>query len=118
MDAARETPLPMIRFLPNPQIEREIGRRLEVRRLELHLSRQVVASRSGLPHQTVVAIENGEGASLAALIAMLRAMNSLDTLESFLPGPGAKPAGGEKPSPTRFPAGDLWKWGAAATAAR
>lgn len=115
MDAARETPLPMIRFLPDPQIEREIGRRLEARRQELHLSRQVVASRSGLPHQTVVAIESGEGGSLTVLIAMLRALNSLDTLESFLPGPEpTRTRGNPAAETTRLPAGDLWKWGAGA----
>ena len=106
----------MIRFLANPQIEREIGRRLETRRLDLHLSLQVIANRSGLPHQTVAAIENGEGASLAQFISILRALNSLHTLANFLPV--AEPKGTEQGKLASVPshpvAGELWKWGAGA----
>ena len=116
MDDARDIPLPMIRYLANPEIEREIGRRLETRRLDLHLSQQVIANRSGLPHPTIAAIESGEGSSLAAVIAILRALNSLDTLENFLPV--AEPRRSEKgkfaSAASRSPEGDLWKWSAGA----
>ena len=102
----------MIRFLANPQIEREIGRRLASRRLDLHLSQQVIASRSGLPHHTIVAIENGGGASLSQVIAMLRAMNSLDTLENFLPSAESPRSEDGKLASisSRSAPGELWQW--------
>jgi hypothetical protein len=62
----------------------------------------------------VAGIENGEGASLANLIVMLRALNSLDTLESFLPAAEPRREAGARSAAAPFPAGDLWKWGASA----
>ena len=57
----------------------------------MNLNQTQVAKRSGLSRRTITAIENGEGCTLATLIAMLRALNALETLESFLPDPGPSP---------------------------
>ena len=74
--------------LSNPQIEQELGKRLKARRLDLNLSQALAAERSGLSRRTITAIENGKGSTLATLIALLRALQALDTMESFLPIPG------------------------------
>ncbi len=111
----------MIQFLANPQIEEELGKRIKARRVDLNLSQSEIAKRSGLARRTITAIENGEGSSLATMIAILRAMNSLDTLESFLPDPGISPIAltsmlRDEPAkyasgPRRKTGAKPWKWG-------
>jgi transcriptional regulator with XRE-family HTH domain len=113
--------LTMIQFLTSPQIEQELGKRLKDHRLDLNLSQQEVATRSGLSRRTITAIENGEGSTLTTLIAMLRAMNALDTLENFLPDPGISPMAmtsmlQDAPrkyssKPRKTPPPTPWKWG-------
>ncbi len=111
----------MFDFLSNPQIEKELGKRLKDRRLEMNLSQEQIAKRSGLSRRTVTAIENGGGSTLTTLIAMLRALQALDTLENFLPDPGISPIAmtskvQETPrkyasSPRKSPPPTPWKWG-------
>jgi transcriptional regulator with XRE-family HTH domain len=123
----------MIELLTNPQIENELGKRLKNRRVDRNLSQSTVAQKSGLSRRTITAIENGEGTSLRTLIALLRALDSLDTLNGFLPDPGISPVAmmlREDPTPyrvtpmgeTRYPskyaskprkkpAPTPWKWG-------
>lgn len=109
----------MIQFLPNPQIEQELGRRLKARRLEMNLSQTEVAERCGLSRRTITAIEHGEGSTLATLIALLRGLEALDTLESFLPDPGPSPLALAKlqddvrkyaSKPRKTPPATSWKW--------
>jgi transcriptional regulator with XRE-family HTH domain len=110
----------MLQFLSNPQIEQELGKRLKNHRVDLNLSQSVIATRSGLSRRTITAIENGEGSTLTSLIAILRALNALDTLESFLPDPGPSPMALARlqESPTKYPSKPrksptpaAWKWG-------
>jgi transcriptional regulator with XRE-family HTH domain len=110
----------MIELLTNPDIEKELGKRLKNRRLDLNLSQTEIAERSGLSRRTITAIEHGEGSTLSTLIALLRALNALDTLEDFLPDPGISPMKmlmlqeepRKYPSKSRKPLPDTaWKWG-------
>jgi transcriptional regulator with XRE-family HTH domain len=111
----------MFTFLSNPQIEQELGKRLKNRRLEMNLSQEQVAKRSGLSRRTITAIENGGGSTLTSLIALLRALQALDTLENFLPDPGISPIAltsmvQDAPrkyasSPRKTPPPTPWKWG-------
>jgi transcriptional regulator with XRE-family HTH domain len=110
----------MIAFLSNPQIEQELGKRIKRHRVERNLSQSEIATRSGLSRRTITAIENGEGSTLTTLIAILRALNALDVLESFLPDPGPSPmamAMLQEPTPKypskarKSPAPKPWKWG-------
>ncbi|MCX6875970.1 MAG: helix-turn-helix transcriptional regulator [Verrucomicrobia bacterium] len=78
--------------MSNSQIEVELGKRLRARRLERNLSQQEAAVRAGLTRRTITAVENGEGCALATLIALLRALDSLDFLENFLPIPEISPS--------------------------
>jgi len=107
-------------YLSNPQIEKELGIRLKRFRLDRNLSQAVIATRSGLARRTITAIENGEGSTLSTLIALLRALNALDTLEGFLPDPGVSPMAMAKlqdapkvkyaSNPRRPPPPIPWKW--------
>jgi transcriptional regulator with XRE-family HTH domain len=111
----------MFTFLSNPQIEQELGKRLKNRRLEMNLSQEQVAKRSGLSRRTITAMENGGGSTLTSLIALLRALQALDTLENFLPDPGISPIAltsmvQDAPrkyasSPRKTPPPTPWKWG-------
>lgn len=110
----------MISILSNPQIEQELGKRLKKRRLEMNLSQEEIAERSGLARRTITAIENGEGSTLTTLIAMLRALDALDVLEDFLPDTGPSPMAmlklQEEPrkyasKPRRSAPPTPWKWG-------
>ncbi len=81
----------MIHLLTNPEIEKELGERLKRRRLDLNFSQEEIAERTGLARRTITAIENGEGSTMSTLIALLRALNSLDCIEQILPDPGPSP---------------------------
>ena len=110
----------MFHELTSLQIEKELGRRLKQRRLELNLSQAEVAEKSGLGRRTITAIENGEGSTLGTFIALLRALQALHYLEQLLPDPGPSPlmlaklqeaprkyaSKPRKPKPTAE-----WKWG-------
>lgn len=111
----------MLDLLSNDQVESELGKRLRAERLERNLTQEEVAERSGLSRRTITAIENGEGSSLSTLIALLRALGALSTLESFLPPRGPSPIALSrlKEEPVRYhaskprkpPAATPWKWG-------
>lgn len=104
----------------NIQIEREIGERLRNHRLDRNISQKETAERSGLSRRTITAIENGEGCTLTSLIALLRGLDSLHTLDSFLPDPGISPMTmitslREEPrkyasKPRKTPPPTEWKW--------
>lgn len=111
----------MLDLLSNTQIELELGKRLRAERLERNLTQDEVAGRSGLSRRTITAIENGEGSSLSSLVALLRALGALSTLENFLPPRGPSPIAlsrlREEPvrhhasKPRKPPAATPWKWG-------
>lgn len=110
----------MISLLTNPDIEKELGKRLRNRRLDMNLSQTEIADRSGLSRRTITAIEHGEGSTLSTLITLMRALNALDTLEQFLPDPGISPMEmltlQEEPrkyaaKPRKAQPDTTWKWG-------
>lgn len=75
----------------DPAILRELTRRIRRRRLNLNLTQQQVADRSGLHIQTVKNFESGNNASLLTLIQILRVFGDLEALDQFLPDPGISP---------------------------
>lgn len=103
------------------QIEQELGRRLKRRRLELNVSQETLARQSGRSRRTITALEHGQGATLATLIEVVRALDAMDALEDFLPDPGPSPLVmarlREDPvrryasKPRRAPDPAAWKWG-------
>jgi len=75
----------------NPAILREIAMRLKRRRLNINMSQQELADRAGISRNTVSYIERGESFGVLTLIQILRALNALDGIDSFLPDPGISP---------------------------
>jgi transcriptional regulator with XRE-family HTH domain len=60
---------------------REIGRNLQLIRLNQDISQQELAVQSGLSRLTISQVENGRPASTLTLVQLLRALGRLDVLE-------------------------------------
>ena len=72
-------------------ILKEIGRRLRRKRLEKNLSQQKLADLAGINRSTVSDMEQGSPFGVLTLVEILRALDALDGLDSFLPDPGISP---------------------------
>jgi transcriptional regulator with XRE-family HTH domain len=72
-------------------ILREIGRRLKRKRLEKNLSQQRLAELAGLNRTTIGEAERGTPFGVLTLVQILRALNALEAIDSFLPDPGISP---------------------------
>jgi transcriptional regulator with XRE-family HTH domain len=70
---------------------RKIGYRLKRKRLEKNLSQQRLAELAGLNRTTIGEVERGSPFSVLTLVQILRALNALEELDSFLPDPGISP---------------------------
>ena len=64
-------------------LAKELGWRIKSRRLKLNRTQGEVATRSGLSVTAVKNIEAGKG-RISSLLAVLRELNSLDGLDSFV----------------------------------
>jgi len=71
-------------------VAEEMGRRLNALRLRKNLSQREVAASTGLSLKAIQTAEGG-GSKLLTYIKILRALNSLDSLEGFLPDIGISP---------------------------
>ncbi len=69
----------------------EIGRRLQVNRLNANLAQADVAQKAGVSRRTLQKMESGRVCTLLALVRVLRALGVLDALDGFLPEPGLSP---------------------------
>lgn len=72
-------------------ILREIGRRLKRKRLEKNFSQQKLADIAGINRTTVRDIEKGLPSTTLTLVGIMRALEALEELNSFLPDPGLSP---------------------------
>lgn len=72
-------------------ILREIGRRLKRKRLEKNMSQQKLAELGGLNRTTIGEAERGAPFGVLTLVQILRALNALEEMDSFLPDPGVSP---------------------------
>jgi len=69
----------------------EIGRRLKRKRLSRNITQHNLGEISGVGRMTISAIENGNPFDVMTLIKLLRALDSLETIDAFLPDPGISP---------------------------
>ncbi len=67
------------------QILKTLGERIRKRRININLSQMALAEKAGISRRTVQAIEMGNSISMDKFIAILRAMDSLDGLDNFMP---------------------------------
>ena len=79
--------------LSNQKILSEIGARFQMARLNENLSRQTLAELSGVTEKTIGNLEKGaKSVGLLNIIAVLRALNLLEQLDSFMPEPPPRAA--------------------------
>ena len=79
--------------ISNQQILKEIGARFQMARLNENLSKLVLAERSGVTEKTISNLEKGaKSVGLLKVIAILRALNLLDQMDSFMPEPPPRAA--------------------------
>jgi len=63
----------------------EAGSRIARERLNRNVTQNDLAAKAGVARKVVQAVEAGRGCSLENMIRILRALNRLDQLDSFLP---------------------------------
>lgn len=75
----------------DPEVMREIGRRLARLRKAQGLTQTDAAERAGLDRTTVSRAEQGDNPTLLTVVRLLRVYGRLSALESFIPDPGVSP---------------------------
>jgi transcriptional regulator with XRE-family HTH domain len=71
--------------LTDEAVLRELGQRLQRRRIDSGLSQAVLADSAGVAKRTLERLESGHTVDLTTLIRLLRALGLMDLLESFVP---------------------------------
>ena len=69
----------------------EIGKRISRYRLNKNMTQETLANKAGVSRSTVQRTESGANIQFFELIRILRALDLLNNLESFLPKPAASP---------------------------
>jgi transcriptional regulator with XRE-family HTH domain len=102
----------------NQVILKELGHRIQTRRIALSITQTELAKESGVSLRTIINVENGKNVSLNHLISLLRSLHMVENLDSLIPEMKSSPLDilslggprqrasrkkGVKPSP--------WKWG-------
>ena len=74
-----------IQSFSDQAIEKEVGRRIKVLRLRKNISQQALATAACTHRNVIGALENGKGSTLSTLIGVLRELDALTQLDSFIP---------------------------------
>ena len=69
----------------------ELGARIQQTRLNADVTQVEVARKAGISRGALRLLEAGRGSTLASLVRVLRALDQLAALDSFLPAPGPSP---------------------------
>lgn len=99
----------------------ELGRRIELLRLERNLTQDGLATEAGVGRATVQRLERGESVQLGSLLGILRALGLLEGLNALVPEPLPNPVEQlelqrgrrRRASPRREPEPPArpWSWG-------
>jgi putative transcriptional regulator len=77
--------------MSNIAVLKEIGQRISRHRLNRNITQMELAYKAGVTRIVVQRLENGLGCNLESLIRILRPLDCIDQLNSFLPEPGISP---------------------------
>jgi transcriptional regulator with XRE-family HTH domain len=69
----------------------ELTKRVKRKRLNVNMTQQELAKKSGVHVNTIRNFENGRTTSLLTLIQILRAFNELEFIDKLMPEPGISP---------------------------
>lgn len=75
----------------DPEVLKELGRRLRALRRARDLTMGEVAARSGLSEKTVARAEQGRNPTLLTVVRLLRVYERLSALDDFVPEPEISP---------------------------
>jgi len=70
-------------FMTNAALLQYVGKQMQQMRINARLSQQQLADRAGLSRSTITQVENGKGMNMESVVAMLRALNKLEILNTF-----------------------------------
>ena len=73
-----------IYLLTDIAIVEQIGAKVKARRIAARITQKQLATDAGVSHSSLCSLEAGKNTSLLSLIAVLRALRSLDLLDSFV----------------------------------
>ena len=68
----------------NKEIIEEIGKRIKRQRINIGMTQQELANKTGLSLRTITNIECGNDSKLSAIISILRALNILGNIDLLL----------------------------------
>ncbi len=77
-------------FLNDDAICKELGLRVKTMRLNKNWTQKEISDFTGLSITAVKSVESGKG-NISSLVKILRALKSLEALDSFLPPPKISP---------------------------
>ena len=77
-------------YMSDKAIEKELGRRFQDLRLRKNITQAELSKSTLLSLNSIKSLESGR-AKLSTMIAVLRELNALDKLDSFIPDPGISP---------------------------
>ena len=107
--------------LTDEAVRKELGARLEQRRIELSLTQAELADRAGIGKRTLERLEAGQSVQFTTLIRTLRELDLLENLNALLPEAGPRPMDllklqGKRRKRAYSPRGKEtktigWKWG-------
>jgi len=78
-------------FMNSQAVLKEIGVRIRRERLNQNITQVALARLAGVSRRVLLDLERGKGCGLSSLIEILRALQKLDQLDTFLPDPGISP---------------------------
>ena len=72
-------------------IVKDMGARLARVRLSRNISQEALAGKAGITRRTLSRLETGQGATLDALVRVLKGLDLESHLDALLPDPGIQP---------------------------
>ena len=106
-------------YSSNDEVLTEIGSRIKACRIALPATQKEMAQLTNLSQRTISNLETGRDVSFSTVIAVLRALGMLQSLETMIPEQGPRPSemaalgkprerAGKK---TKVNTQSNWKWG-------
>src|SRR3979490_2818354 len=77
--------------MTDPEVLRELGRRLRATREQQQLTVRQLAALAGLTPLTVLKAEHGENFTMRSLLRVMRALGRVDLIDAMLPPPIPSP---------------------------
>ena len=71
-------------FLTDIAILERVGAKIKARRIASRLTQKQLATDAGVSHSALCSLEAGKNTSLLTLVAILRALHSLDLLDNLI----------------------------------